>query len=369
MEIHRNYDDAVRVSSTFNFIVSPALVRKVFRNGNVQMKVDALSRSFSEDDIELWFNFKKSRATDFSKSKAEGFRDSVQQVISERPPQSVISCLDYFQILMSTLTTLYLFGEVPGDTPLLVKESVSLVVERHSSLKTVGMPFWVPTKLNLRTRLAKRKLRQSLRKTVTKMSDKPLDHATTTKLVKLFEAVIAAGTMPPASVMSWTFHLLEEHPKVESELHILIGSNPSKAREFMLTIITEAMRLYPPNLLIRSSLLRDVEAEGFSFKKGSTVAYSPYFIHRDSKFWSDPEQFVVTRENSLKKEAYLPFGVGPNTCLGSHLAKVLLTEVGLELAAGYIFRKSGTAVSRPRELSSLVIPENMTMEVKDRCPN
>jgi len=64
------------------------------------------------------------------------------------------------------------------------------------------------------------------------------------------------------------------------------------------------------------------------------VTMSQWVVHRDPRFFDDPEAFKPERwENDLEKRllawAYFPFGAGPRRCIGYPLA---MTEAALILA-------------------------------------
>ena len=58
---------------------------------------------------------------------------------------------------------------------------------------------------------------------------------------------------------------------------------------------------------------------------GSTILMSQWVVHRDPRYYSDPERFNPDRwadglEKRLPKFAYFPFGGGPRTCIGASFA-------------------------------------------------
>jgi cytochrome P450 len=69
--------------------------------------------------------------------------------------------------------------------------------------------------------------------------------------------------------------------------------------------------------------------------RGTTFLMSQWVVHRDPRFFDDPEEFRPERwagglAASLPRYAYFPFGSGPRVCVGSSFA---LTEATLVLAA------------------------------------
>jgi cytochrome P450 len=75
---------------------------------------------------------------------------------------------------------------------------------------------------------------------------------------------------------------------------------------------------------------------GYSLPVGTNVIISQWVMHRDPRFYPDPERFdpnrwreEVTGHRGAPKFTYLPFGAGPRVCVGASLA---LTESALVLA-------------------------------------
>ena len=59
---------------------------------------------------------------------------------------------------------------------------------------------------------------------------------------------------------------------------------------------------------------------GHHIKKGTLIGVSFYEIHRNPKYWKDPEEFNPERFlGEQKKESmhyFYPFGAGPRMCIG-----------------------------------------------------
>nr|WP_082159446.1 cytochrome P450 [Micromonospora sp. HK10] len=71
----------------------------------------------------------------------------------------------------------------------------------------------------------------------------------------------------------------------------------------------------------------------------SRILLCPYLLHRDPRFWPEPERFDPDRwlgaEQPHARHAYLPFGAGPRFCPGYLLATVQLTIATRVLARDY----------------------------------
>lgn len=152
---------------------------------------------------------------------------------------------------------------------------------------------------------------------------------------------IAAGHETTANLLTWTLFLLSQSPQwrerleaeVERELHgpaATLGERLTETR----AVIDEAARLYPPIAAISRVALGPDELAGAKVKRGSLVVIAPYVLHRHRLLWRDPNTFDPTRflgdaRHAIDRYAYIPFGAGARTCIGSVFA---LQEATLVLA-------------------------------------
>jgi cytochrome P450 len=143
-----------------------------------------------------------------------------------------------------------------------------------------------------------------------------------------------AGHETTANAMTFIWYLLAQHPDVEArllaELNHELNGRPPTAEDvprlrYAESIILEAMRLYPPAYAFGRIARQDCEFGGFLVPAGCTVLVSQWVMHRDPRFWPDPDKFAPERwlDPSIKhlpKFAYFPFGGGPRQCIGNTFA-------------------------------------------------
>lgn len=148
--------------------------------------------------------------------------------------------------------------------------------------------------------------------------------------------LLLAGHETTANTLNWTFLLLAQNPDVEAKLHdeldsVLGGALPTladlKRLPYTEMVIKESMRLLPPAYSFGRQAIVDTEIAGYSIPKGTEVTVFSYFIHRDPRFWSEPERFMPERfspenEKHIPRYAYLPFGGGPRICIGNSFASM-----------------------------------------------
>ena len=144
-----------------------------------------------------------------------------------------------------------------------------------------------------------------------------------------------AGHETTAVALTWTWHLLARHPHVERRLYeeatgVLAGRPATLADlpqlPYTRQVFSEAMRLYPPAWAFSREVVPETLALGpYTFRQGDTLLVSPYRLHRDARFWSDPgrfdpDRFAPERRRRHTRFAFLPFSTGVRGCIGEQFA-------------------------------------------------
>ncbi len=150
-----------------------------------------------------------------------------------------------------------------------------------------------------------------------------------------------AGHETTALALSWTWYLLAQHPEVESKLvnelkEALDGRSPTVADlqrlRYTEMVIKESMRLYPPAWVLGREAIKGFEINGVSIPSGAQLMISPWLMHRDPRYFDQPEAFRPERWaneqiKQLPKYAYFPFGGGPRLCIGNTFAMMEATLI------------------------------------------
>jgi cytochrome P450 len=162
--------------------------------------------------------------------------------------------------------------------------------------------------------------------------------------------LLLAGHETTASALTWTLYLLSRHPwaqeQVQAEADTLDGGEVSAATvpalRYTRAVITEAIRLYPPAWIIGRSVTADLCLGGWHLPPGSVAAVSPLLLHRDPRWYPDPDRFDPGRwlggHAPLPRNAYLPIGTGPRSCIGEQFAWIEAVTVLAVLARSWTFR-------------------------------
>jgi cytochrome P450 len=97
-------------------------------------------------------------------------------------------------------------------------------------------------------------------------------------------------------------------------------------------------------------VINDFELGGYRIPAGANIVMSQWIMHRDPRFFSDPERFLPDRwsnENvqKLPRFAYFTFGGGPRQCIGSSFAMMEAMLLLATIASRYQLAKAeGTPV-------------------------
>jgi unspecific monooxygenase len=146
--------------------------------------------------------------------------------------------------------------------------------------------------------------------------------------------MLLAGYETTATALFWSLFLLARDPAaqeavaVEANASIVDGETDANKLKLSRAVISEAMRLYPPAYLIERVASGSDEVAGKTVRRGDTIFMVPWLLHHHEKLWQNANAFVPQRFLSgppPDRFAYLPFGIGPRACIGSHLALVEMT--------------------------------------------
>ena len=178
--------------------------------------------------------------------------------------------------------------------------------------------------------------------------------------------MLLAGHETTALALSWTCYLLSRHPTIESrlatELRDVLGTRAATVGDlasltFCEQAINEAMRLYPPAWAIGREAIDPCEIGGYRVPAGMTIFIAPWVLHRDPRYFDDPNEFRPDRWASglakqLPRFAYMPFGGGPRTCIGSRFAMMEAVLILATIAQHFVLEAQH---ERPEPFPSITL--------------
>lgn len=179
-----------------------------------------------------------------------------------------------------------------------------------------------------------------------------------------------AGHETTANALSWTFYLLSKHPdvarRVREEADAVIGDRPPTLAdvaklEYTERVVEESMRLYPPVWGFERQAVGEDQIGTERVRPGTSVMIVPYAMHRDFRYWSnpegfDPDRFLPEAKKARPRFAYLPFGGGPRICIGNAFAmmeaKIIVALIArrarLSLVPGHDVELEPSITLRPK---------------------
>lgn len=169
------------------------------------------------------------------------------------------------------------------------------------------------------------------------------------------DLIVVAGSDTIAAALSCACFELAQHPRHNHEIQHLLDLSRNKAsldgareiaskqaHEYINAVIRETLRLHP---VIASGLQRITPSEGLwigeAFIPGGVRVQTPtYVMHRDPRFFAQPDEFIPERWTSqtdlvLDASLYVPFNTGLYSCIGKQLAMMELEHVIRELCDAF----------------------------------
>jgi cytochrome P450 len=162
---------------------------------------------------------------------------------------------------------------------------------------------------------------------------------------EIIQMLYAGHLTIPSSLMNFWRAVAANHlgATVADEADRLCGAgDPDPAallESSCLATLKESLRFHPPAPILYREVGHAFELGGFECARGVAVWVSPELLHKDPRYFPDPDRFLPERfmkgRSAVPQLAYLPFGAGPRACIGSHLALLQMTLVCLLMARRY----------------------------------
>ncbi|XP_042148628.1 cytochrome P450 4V2 [Ixodes scapularis] len=147
----------------------------------------------------------------------------------------------------------------------------------------------------------------------------------------------AEGSDATLSVVTWSIYMLGLHPKTQAKVHreldAIFGTDTNrcvtaddlKRMKYLECCLKETIRLYPPVPIVGRVLEHDQVIDNQTVPKGVQFFINVFRLHRNPKYFSDPERYLPERfmreETTFRPPfVYIPFSGGARKCLGLDIA-------------------------------------------------
>ncbi|KAG8383016.1 hypothetical protein BUALT_Bualt05G0140000 [Buddleja alternifolia] len=196
------------------------------------------------------------------------------------------------------------------------------------------------------------------------------------QMIDEIKAVYGAGHLTTTSLLGWCIFLLainiEWQEKVRDEVTRLFGgkspdSDGIARLKIMNMVINECLRLYPPVITVTRKIAKEAKIGDLYLPQKMNIFIPILSLHHNPKIWGKdahlfkPERFSegIAKATNDNTAAFLPFGLGPRTCVGLNFttneAKIALSMI----VQKYEFVLSPNYVHNPADVFILT-PKNGT---------
>lgn len=291
-----------------------------------------------------------------------------------------------------------LFGQEIKTESDIVREAIAvgqgLIKTQYDSLVASMIPLWVPTKVHRTFNRGLETLEAMVYGRITERRRAPSQHddlltlllaardleghpLTDQEIRDQLMTFLLAGHETTANALTWTWFLLSQFRSVRErltrELTEVVGDRPPTVADiphlrYTKMIWDESLRLYPPawSLHTRVGRVEDHLPSGAVLPAGAWVFVSPWSLHRNPRWFPDPNRFDPERFSDEAKRthlpySYIPFGAGGRRCLGESFAEMEGLLILATIAARFQLRLVDGQTILPDPVMTLRpnIPVNM----------
>lgn len=248
----------------------------------------------------------------------------LRAMFSVTPTADEIAMLDYdLRSFMRSVSALFFLNPVPNPAPLPGRESLPKSMRRTRR--------WIDA--HIERRLAHPTGHNDLLQVLLDARYENGSPISRKDVIAECIVLIAGGYETIVASLSWTLALLAENPEpytqLIDEVDQLDGRAPTfddlEQLEWAKACFDEGQRLQGHPFHPRIALKDDV-IDGHHIPQWSIVTVSVYALHRDPRWWANPDAYDPMRfyDKEVAKArpnlAFIPFGAGPHRCIGAALA-------------------------------------------------
>ena len=192
------------------------------------------------------------------------------------------------------------------------------------------------------------------------------------QLVDEIKVLFIAGHETTANALTFTLYLLAKNPDVQQKVFDEIIDVESQTGDiveqlqkmtYTNAVLNESMRLYPPAWITDRQNVTDDMLAGYHIKKETLIGVSFYELHRNPKYWENPDEFDPERflgdQKKLSMQYFYPFGAGPRMCIGSGFAIYEMCLTISQIIKKYVIKSNKNSI----EFNPLITLKPVGVEV------
>ena len=183
---------------------------------------------------------------------------------------------------------------------------------------------------------------------------------------------VAAGHDTTGWGISYTLYLLGNHPEAQAKVHEEIDSlygtivndgdelTPDILKHFKYVeaAFKESLRLYTPIPSISRVTDENITICDYDIPKGTEIVIPLFLIHRDAKYWPEPDKFKPERfldDSTIHPYSYVPFAAGPRNCIGQKYAEVQSKSFLVQILRRYTIQSITPAELIPTYIAPVAV--------------
>lgn len=174
-------------------------------------------------------------------------------------------------------------------------------------------------------------------------------------------ALLFGGQETTPTEITWAFALLAANPdkrdRLLEEVDRVLGDRVPTYQdldqlEYCRMVFDETMRLFPAFTYIGRSAIADTMIGNYPIPAGTSLGFVAWTIHRDPRFWPNPEKFIPERHTkegmkSRPKCSIVSFGYGQRRCIGERVGRMEGTLMLAMAHQKYVFDFEGGEMPKP----------------------
>ncbi|KAJ7268560.1 cytochrome P450 [Mycena rebaudengoi] len=265
-----------------------------------------------------------------------------------------------YELIFQTTVRSITCSEIADDGVLVARLKTLYDRLDHDTTPAIVLVPWLPTPAMMRKLWATKKIYDIVVRTINARERSGIPQNDTLQMlldsgdekmvvVGFIMGLLIAGARSTGTTASWIITFLGGHSdwrqKAKAEIECLIAIHADPVSQSALSsqlasipleiwesqtpaldaIIRETLRMAQPHTAMRRNLGPEVYIDGKLIPSGAYVVYPFSDVHLDPELYPEPWRFDPSRKEPPNTDlAYVGWGVGKTTCLGTRLAKVEL---------------------------------------------
>ncbi len=371
-------------------IYSPEMIRKVLveeqRSYIKGEQIEELKAVVGDglatnNDQESWLWHRSILGREFNSKAIARFMMKFHQVTEQqlaklKTNQKIDICEEFKLLTFAMAAETFLGANLSETEARKISQAVDYTAEvtYKRIFQFFPLPYWAPTPTYLKFKQHYTVLNETVQKLIQAEKKLEKNNEAQSVLARLVHAIdpdtgkrmsddeirdevltlMLAGHETTAHTLTWIVGLLARYPEYQEKLREEIETSIELdylKRPWLMSIIREAMRLYPAFPVLSRKARVATELGPYKIAAQTNVVIPIYVMQRSEKHWPNALEFRPERffdDEAEKSYAFLPFSKGPRRCIGELFA---MAEISCVLVQFYKRYKVATITELPQDIA------------------